>query len=56
MTTPPASPGPDAIKFLREEIRYENQQIANRVNYLSASFFSEQRDGRLFLEGFTDHL
>ena len=34
MTTPPATP--DAIKFLREEIRYENQQIANRVNYLSA--------------------
>jgi hypothetical protein len=27
---------PDAIKFLREEIRYENQQIAARVNYLSA--------------------
>jgi hypothetical protein len=27
--------GPDAIKFIREEIRYENQQIAARVNYLS---------------------
>ena len=26
----------DAIKFLREEIHYENQQIANRVNYMSA--------------------
>ena len=36
MTTPPASPGPEAIEFLREEIRYENQQIANRVNCLSA--------------------
>ena len=36
MTTPPANPDPEAIKFLREEIRYENQQIANRVNYLSA--------------------
>lgn len=36
MTTPSATLGPDAIKFLREEIRYENQQIANRVNYLSA--------------------
>ncbi len=25
----------EAIKFLREEIHFENQQIANRVNYLS---------------------
>ena len=39
MTTPPeprTATGPDAIKFLRAEIRYENQQIAARVNYLSA--------------------
>lgn len=37
MTIPPQGHStPDAIKFLREEIRYENQQIAARVNYLSA--------------------
>jgi hypothetical protein len=37
MTSPPETHStPDAIKFLREEIRYENQQIAARVNYLSA--------------------
>ena len=36
MTPPPPASTPDHIKFLREEIRYENQQIANRVNYLSA--------------------
>ncbi len=36
MTSSPRDSSPDDIKFLREEIRYENQQIANRVNYLSA--------------------